>query len=315
MQLGSIHLANVGNQGALPSNRNAPPTNPGEEREFIQALQDKLTTSSSPTRRLVAARRTHLSTEQASSALSSAWSEQFGEEPSEKTVAVLTAQWSHETGDGRSMFNFNFGGIKGKGPSGLSVNQRTKEGWGATEKTIRDNFRAYQSAQEGAGDYISLLKRRYPAAIEAAAQGEPGNFVRELKNGGYFTGNEASYVRSITQKTATYLGEGPPAFGSTTPPIASEPASLGAPRSAAAPPSLMANSGPRAPSPEHFSLSQRGGNMPLSSLDLGAGAFLSSGNSSRTALPNVNDLRLFDDALSRAALRIALNPDRDGEDS
>jgi hypothetical protein len=142
--------------------------------------------------------RTPLSAEQAAEALSSAWRKQFGEVPSKATVAILTAQWAHETGRGDSMFNYNFGGIKGAGPSGLTVAQRTFEGWGETRKTIVDNFRAYSSAEEGAKDYLSLLARRYEGAIDGARAGDPAAFVRELKSGGYFTGNEQLYTRSIT---------------------------------------------------------------------------------------------------------------------
>jgi len=146
----------------------------------------------------VRAVRTPLSAEQAAEALSNAWSRQFGEVPSKATVAILTAQWAHETGRGQSMFNYNFGGIKGTGPSGLTVSQRTFEGWGETRTTITDNFRAYQTAEEGAADYLSLLGRRYRGAIEGARAGDPAQFVRELKSGGYFTGNEELYTRSIT---------------------------------------------------------------------------------------------------------------------
>lgn len=155
----------------------------------------------------VQAHRTRLSISEASSALESAWEEQFGQAPKAETVAILTAQWSHETGGGSSMFNFNFGGIKGTGPSGLHVVQRTREGYGASEVTIRDRFRAYQNADEGALDYVSLLGRKYPKALEAAGQGDAARFVEELHAGGYFTGDKGAYTRSVASKTASLLGE------------------------------------------------------------------------------------------------------------
>lgn len=153
----------------------------------------------------VQAQRTKLSTPEASSALESALAQHLGETPKAETVAILTAQWSHETGGGSSMFNFNFGGIKGTGPSGLHVTQRTREGYGASEVTIRDRFRAYQSANEGALDYVGLLSRKYPKALEAAEQGDAARFVDELHAGGYFTGDKAAYTRSVTNKTASLL--------------------------------------------------------------------------------------------------------------
>lgn len=135
--------------------------------------------------------------EQAAASLKQAWSTTLGEPAPKQAVAVLTAQWAHETGRGRSMYNYNFGGIKGAGPSGLTVVQRTKEGCGETERTIKDGFRAYRTPDEGALDYVRLLARRYPAALDAARAGDPVAFVHQLKQGGYFTGNEAEYARSV----------------------------------------------------------------------------------------------------------------------
>ncbi len=143
--------------------------------------------------------RTPLSTDQASSLIGDAIERVTGEKPKPETVAILTAQWAHETGHGASMFNYNFAGIKGAGPTGLSVSQRTREGYGSSERTITDNFRAYRTAEEGAHDYVSLLKSRFPGAFEAARSGDPGATVHALKKEGYFTGDEVAYTRSVTQ--------------------------------------------------------------------------------------------------------------------
>lgn len=161
----------------------------------------------------VKASRTQLSGEQAANALANAWETRFGEPPNRATVAILTAQWSHETAGGKSMFNYNFGGIKGSGPSGLTVMQRTREGWGPTERTITDGFRAYQSAEEGAADYISLLQRRYAPALDAAQQGDPHQFVHQLKRGGYFTGNERLYAKSVSRLATQAMDSGLGALG------------------------------------------------------------------------------------------------------
>jgi hypothetical protein len=154
---------------------------------------------------LVAPVRTQLDWGQASGALREALRNVLGEEPSDSSVRVLTAQWAHETGRGASMFNYNFGGIKGAGPSGLSVAQRTHEGFGASERTIVDRFRAYRTAEEGATDYVHLLRARFPEALEAARQGDPVGFVRALKSRGYFTGDEAAYTRSVASLSGVEL--------------------------------------------------------------------------------------------------------------
>jgi flagellum-specific peptidoglycan hydrolase FlgJ len=178
-----------------------------EQAEFAPVLQQQLPVQASATR-LVRATRTPLSGEQASSAIAQAWTAHFGTPPSRATVAILTAQWAHETGAGKSMFNYNFGGIKGAGPTGLTVSQTTREGWGDTRRTIVDNFRAYRTPLEGATDYISLLGRRFSGAIQAAERGDATGFVRGLKTGGYFTGNEQVYARSIAQLSRQILGQG-----------------------------------------------------------------------------------------------------------
>ncbi|MFO0565989.1 MAG: hypothetical protein U0263_10025 [Polyangiaceae bacterium] len=165
----------------------------------------------------VEARRTRLSGSDAAQALERAWTARHGRAPTRETVAVLTAQWAHETGRGASMYNFNFGGIKGAGPSGLSVEQRTREGSGATEVTITDRFRAYHTAEEGADDYLALLEKRFPGALAAAERGDAAGFVRELKARGYFTGNEGAYTRSVTSMASAALERGFDALGEGAP--------------------------------------------------------------------------------------------------
>ncbi|HEV8551660.1 MAG TPA: glucosaminidase domain-containing protein [Polyangiaceae bacterium] len=147
---------------------------------------------------VVAAVRTPITAEQASSLIAGALERRTGQPPSQETVAILTAQWAHETGRGTSMYNYNFAGIKGSSPAGLSVMQRTKEGYGSTERTITDSFRAYRTAEDGADDYVALLERRFPAALDAAKAGDPAGTVRALKHAGYFTGDEVAYTRSVT---------------------------------------------------------------------------------------------------------------------
>ncbi len=142
--------------------------------------------------------RTQLSASSASVELRRAWTRVTGEVPDDKTVALVTAQWAHETAHGASMYNYNFGGIKGVGPTGLSVEQRTKEGWGRNERHITDRFRAYESPEAGAEDYVKLLTHRFPEAANAARAGDSEGFVQGLKQRGYFTGDAHAYERSVS---------------------------------------------------------------------------------------------------------------------
>jgi len=146
--------------------------------------------------------------------LRAAWTNVTGEPPSQKTLSILTAQWAHETGNGGSMYNYNFGGIKGMGPSGLSVSQRTREGFGESERTITDRFRAYRNAEEGATDYVKLLTQRFPEATASAQNGDAAGFVAGLKQRGYFTGDASAYTRSVASLSNQALTQGFGAIGS-----------------------------------------------------------------------------------------------------
>jgi hypothetical protein len=148
-------------------------------------------------RQVLAPTRTHLSGQEAAKALGAAWQQRFGQAAPPGALEVLVADWAHETGHGQAMMNYNFGGMKGTSPSGLSAAYLTHEGSGSSERTLVDHFRAYRSATEGATDYVSLLADRFPQAIDAARRGDPGEFVRALKQGGYFTGSEEAYTSSV----------------------------------------------------------------------------------------------------------------------
>lgn len=161
--------------------------------------------------RWVRSERTPLTAGQAEVSISDAFREQTGRPLSAAGRAILTAQWAHETGHGASMFNYNFGGIKGASPMGLSVAQPTREGYANTERRIVDGFRAYPNASEGASDYVRLLRSRYSAALEAAERGDASGFVRELKVRGYFTGDPVAYERNIISVSSQILGGASPA--------------------------------------------------------------------------------------------------------
>lgn len=185
------------------------------EAQFQKALEGAKTAQ--PAGNLVPVVRTQLSAGQAQDALRAAWEKVTGEAPSDKTLALITAQWAHETGSGASMYNYNFAGIKGAGPDGLSVAQHTREGYGASERRIVDNFRAYKSAEDGATDYVQLLTKRFPEAVEGARQGDPNAFVRGLKSRGYFTGQESAYLNNVASIASRYLGQPLEVRGSAPP--------------------------------------------------------------------------------------------------
>jgi flagellum-specific peptidoglycan hydrolase FlgJ len=113
------------------------------------------------------------------------------------------------------MYNYNFAGIKGKGPEGYTAKLHTREGWGATEQRIQDGFRAYTNADSGAKDYVSLLIRKFGSALEAAEAEDPTGFAQKLKSAGYYTGNEQAYASAVTRLANKAMGLGFDAVGST----------------------------------------------------------------------------------------------------
>lgn len=230
--------------------------------------------------------RTHLSGGEAAQALGAAWRQRFGEAAPSGALEVLVADWAHETGHGRAMMNYNFGGIKGVGPSGLSAGYLTTEGAGDAEHKIVDRFRAYRSATEGAADYVGLLANRFPRAIEAARAGNAAEFVHALKQGGYFTGSEDSYASSVVSLAERARTHGFDALGASPAPAGAQ----------AAP---MTGLGPA---------------QPASSATLVASGAAHLYASVAPSLAQANALAMTDE-LSRAALRIAASqPDLHDED-
>lgn len=145
----------------------------------------------------VAARRTPMSTGGIRQALAGAYRRLHGRNVSARELDVLTAHVAHETARGDRMFNYNFGGIKGAGPSGLTARYQTTEVLDGEHKKLVDGFRAYRSPTEGALDYLKLLDERFPSAARAAREGDVSGFSAALKRAHYYTADEEGYTRAL----------------------------------------------------------------------------------------------------------------------
>lgn len=154
---------------------------------------------SAPTSRSreVAATRTPVTRTQIRSAIEQALTKVEGHRPSANLVDVLTAQASLETASGDRMYNYNFGGIKGHGPSGATAMLKTHEIVDGKEISIRDGFRAYGSLAEGALDYVRTMKDRFGGAFSPAERGDVAGFAGALKKAGYYTASQADYTRGL----------------------------------------------------------------------------------------------------------------------
>ncbi len=147
--------------------------------------------------RIVAARRTPTSPVRFRSALSRAYRAVTGKPASATTLDILGAHVSHETGRGLRMYNYNFGGIKGASPGGMTARYPTFEHMNGRNVDIVDGFRAYRSAGEGATDYLRLLGTRYRSALQAAEQGDVNGFAAALKRAGYYTAPQEGYAAAL----------------------------------------------------------------------------------------------------------------------
>ena len=144
--------------------------------------------------REVEPRRTQVSQREIRDAIARAHTKVTGRAPSAPTLDVLTAQASLETASGGRMYNFNFGGIKGHGPSGETARLRTHEVLSGKDVEIRDGFRAYRTIDDGATDYVRLMRDRFPGAMAQAERGDVDGFARALKQSNYYTADEKAYA-------------------------------------------------------------------------------------------------------------------------
>jgi arsenate reductase-like glutaredoxin family protein len=141
--------------------------------------------------------KTPLTKDPAIFVLRNAWNKVMGSTPTPKQLAIIVAHWAFETGWGNSMVQYNFGNIKGVGPSGLTTGYTTHEGFGSTREKIKDGFRAYSNVMEGAEDYLYFLKNKYPSSMKCAEQEDVQGFVNHLT--GYFTDSPQQYLSTVTQ--------------------------------------------------------------------------------------------------------------------
>jgi hypothetical protein len=156
--------------------------------------------------RHVDAHRTPVSQADLRSAIGRAYTKVTGKSASAATLDTLTAQASLETGRGGSMYNYNFGGIKGHSASGDTADYVTHEVLGGQDVKIKQGFRAYSSLDEGAEDYVKVLQKRFSGALDAAGSGNVDSFAHALKQEGYYTASETSYasaLRSLSGQTGT----------------------------------------------------------------------------------------------------------------
>lgn len=135
--------------------------------------------------------------------LRTAWRQQLGGEPARSALLVLLAQWSLETAGGSASNNWNLAGIKYTPGCGADYAQYlTREVQAGKAVTLMQRFRAYDSLEDGAADYLRLLRTRFGAAMAFAAAGDVQAFAHALKLAGYYTAPEDEYAAGLRARYA-----------------------------------------------------------------------------------------------------------------
>ena len=169
-----------------------------------------------------------------------AWGHLFGVAAKKESICILGSQWCLETGNGKSMHCFNLGNVKSSEGDGhdftffgcgeelsLGVAQHAVQSSSlVTIKRIYQvgstqmasvwvepkhpwcRFRAFQSINEGAIDYINLLVKRFQRAWPSVLSGDPALFSHYLHEQHYYTADEGSYTAGLVSLYHT-LGQIP----------------------------------------------------------------------------------------------------------
>jgi hypothetical protein len=232
---------------------------------------------------IVENRLTQLDRDTAASALSSAYARLTGRAPNEKVLALLLAQSALETGHWKKIHNYNFGNVKAGTGYPLIAQFRCSEVDENGVEIFYDppdphcNFRAYESAADGAVDYLKVLQKR-PHWWRGLHTEDPGAFVDALATPPkYFTANPEKYKRTLVALYERFLPLARAAVNSHR--LNQDPAPVPLPSPAQVPSPLSPESTP-APVPGSDSSSSaqspQGSSPPPSSVQSGAEASLGS---------------------------------------
>lgn len=131
---------------------------------------------------------------------------------SRASLLVLLAQVAEETG-WRACHCYNLGNVKHVSGDGRDFccfqHDEYVNGIRTWPDPAKDPFRAYSTLEDGAADYLELLKHRFSSAWPSVLAGDPKGFVHALKLAHYFTGDEATYTRNVVALDAQLAREIP----------------------------------------------------------------------------------------------------------
>lgn len=136
-------------------------------------------------------------------AIGAAWLKKFNTSMPRASGLTLLSQWAEEDGIGRAIHCFNLGNAK-CAPGGTHA-------WTYFEcgETINGHdrhyfpddpaccFRAFDTLEDGAADYLEMMYGRFHRAWPAVVAGYPGQFAKLLKAADYYTAPEPKYETAL----------------------------------------------------------------------------------------------------------------------
>ncbi len=147
--------------------------------------------------------KTEVSESQMRQAFEEAWMELFNKQPTSQQIALVLAQNALETGNRKSMWNYNIGNITtdGKGSFNYFDDLKTKE---QMSKGIWEDkylkYRAYSNLKDGIKDYLQLLSgKKYGKAWQHILNPNPAAFSKAIKQVGYYTADEDKYTETLNK--------------------------------------------------------------------------------------------------------------------
>lgn len=153
---------------------------------------------------------TPLSAEQATQALSDGYKKLVGHKPSKKILALLVGQTALETGNWKSLHNYNFGNAKATSSDPFIQYYACSEVLNGTEQFFQAGdphcvFAAHQTAADGAAHYIKVLKNRahWWSGLQS---GSVPKFIAGLTTTpAYFTANPTTYGNTLSKLATQYM--------------------------------------------------------------------------------------------------------------
>ena len=153
----------------------------------------------------VGMKTTQLSQAQANYAIYRAFMALERRAPTAAELKMLSAHSALETGNWKSMHNYNFGNFITKAHNPHFV-QRVPEKISGEWVKVDQKFRSYPDATSGAESWLRVLKGNWPAAFSLLSSNDPAAYSKALKTqgkyGGYYTQDESKYTSALESRYA-----------------------------------------------------------------------------------------------------------------